>query len=463
MPSQPPVKKARGHELQVEIPPGTPAAVCWNAPREDGLAFAVDEFVQSLPPLLPHDVDWRSRKILLIQADISRGKSGQPLCEKDKRSIRKVSSKRLGATGNLFMILGAKYMNLQNDHVPSKLANGTVGILQSIVLVPSARIRTVALENAITSLVHAVYASEVEALMFKHDTPAFKSSNFFPELPQGCFPVVAKTFSKKFNFGGDALVSATVTQFQITLACVLTGHKMQGRSVDSIILGDLVGADKYGATGWLYVVLSRVRTLSGLYTLQLLTEDLSKYKPRTAVINEMERLRKIGSQTMNRLCSAIHGMSASEFISNNADRRARRAQVVVSRPLGEPTPDPSFTQSVSSTKQPSCSRTKTKKNRVRVQPIPSSSQVVVSRHLGEPTPDSCPTQSISSTDTQQPSRSKTPTKKNRVRVQPSNAITILVTDLVLLVIYTVCLSIFRLLHHTHARTSKWEPRRRLPL
>ena len=238
---------------------------------------------------------------------------------------------------------------------------------------------------------------------------------------------------------------------------------MQGRSVDSIILGDLVGADKYGATGWLYVVLSRVRTLSGLYTLQLLTEDLSKYKPRTAVINEMERLRKIGAQTMNRPCSAIHGMSASEFISNNADRRARRAQVVVSRPLGEPTPDPSFTQSVSSTKQPSCSRTKTKKNRVRVQPIPSSSQVVVSRHLGEPTPDSCPTQSISSTDTQQPSRSKTPTKKNRVRVQPSNAITILVTDLLLLVIYTVCLSIYRLLHHTHARTSKWEPRRRLPL
>jgi hypothetical protein len=213
------------------------------------------------------------------------------------------------------MILDAKYMNLQNDHVVAKLANGTVGRLQGINLLPAARIRQEAVASAAGAMVHAVYASEVQALIFKHDTQAFKTSNFFPELPAGCFPVEPSTSRKKFSFGGGSTVTARVTQFNITLACVLTGHKMQGQSVDSVILGDLLGSHKYGATGWLYVVLSRVRTLGGLYTLQLLDEDVSKYKRRATVIREMERLRVLGTKTENRLARALSDGTVRSFVN----------------------------------------------------------------------------------------------------------------------------------------------------
>lgn len=48
------------------------------------------------------------------------------------------------------------------------------------------------------------------------------------------------------------------------------------------------------------VVLSRVRTLAGLFILVKLCADVSKYKPRTMVMREMNRLRKIESQTLAR-------------------------------------------------------------------------------------------------------------------------------------------------------------------
>ena len=108
---------------------------------------------------------------------------------------------------------------------------------------------------------------------------------------------------KKFNIGAESTVKR-VTQFRVALASVLTGHKMQGRSMDHVILGDLVGPAKYGSTGYLYVVLSRVRTLRGLFTLTLLDPDPKRYKARIHVIREMERLREIEEGTLARLRAA---------------------------------------------------------------------------------------------------------------------------------------------------------------
>ena len=48
---------------------------------------------------------------------------------------------------------------------------------------------------------------------------------------------------------------------------------------------------RYGSTGWLYVVLSRVRDISGLFTLVPLSTDRGKYKKRHDVLQEMDRLR----------------------------------------------------------------------------------------------------------------------------------------------------------------------------
>ena len=73
--------------------------------------------------------------------------------------------------------------------------------------------------------------------------------------------------------------------------------------MDFIILGDLQPRYQYGQQGWLYVILSRVRTLKGLFTLVKLDSNMSKYKPRLDVMQEMDRLEKIEVETLKQLNS----------------------------------------------------------------------------------------------------------------------------------------------------------------
>ena len=68
--------------------------------------------------------------------------------------------------------------------------------------------------------------------------------------------------------------------------------------------------------GWLYVVLSRVRTLEGLHTLVMLDPDPSKYKPRLNVIWEMERLRRIEQYTLQRVQKALDDPALASLLSS---------------------------------------------------------------------------------------------------------------------------------------------------
>ena len=64
------------------------------------------------------------------------------------------------------------------------------------------------------------------------------------------------------------------------MSIVLTGHKIQGLTVDSIILGSISKGHRSGVSGWLYVVLSRVKTIEGLFLMEKIEEDPTKYKIR---------------------------------------------------------------------------------------------------------------------------------------------------------------------------------------
>ncbi len=97
------------------------------------------------------------------------------------------------------MILGVKYINTSNDDVSNELSNGTMGVLTSIVLLPHARIRMVALESLETLTIHAVYASEVEQFVFMHAVKDFQVEAF-PSLGPGQFPVGAEKLKKKVQY-----------------------------------------------------------------------------------------------------------------------------------------------------------------------------------------------------------------------------------------------------------------------
>ena len=77
----------------------------------------------------------------------------------------------------------------------------------------------------------------------------------------------------------------------------ITGHKLQGLSMDKIVVYDF----DYGKLNWNYVVLSRVRTLSGLFLMKPLSyEKLMGLEKRSMIESkeklkfEDERLRALG-------------------------------------------------------------------------------------------------------------------------------------------------------------------------
>ncbi|KAK4003752.1 hypothetical protein OUZ56_005507 [Daphnia magna] len=162
-----------------------------------------------------------------------------------------------------------------NVDVTRGIANETVTKLYDIILAPDAQIRIANVENG--NQCHAVYATEVTSAIFKHSSPLQREVTSFATLP------------------------VKVTQFPCVSALVLTGHKIQGRTLDAVILGALSRIHKTGHSGWIYVILSRVRTVNNLFLLTPLEEDLKKYKPRTDVMTEMNRLRLIEIATLARL------------------------------------------------------------------------------------------------------------------------------------------------------------------
>ena len=77
----------------------------------------------------------------------------------------------------------------------------------------------------------------------------------------------------------------------------LTGHKVQGATLDAIIVGSW-GCYKYGAQGWLNIVLSRVRQLSDLYILEKLPERPEFFKNRFEVEVENTPIKNLSTMTL---------------------------------------------------------------------------------------------------------------------------------------------------------------------
>ena len=73
--------------------------------------------------------------------------------------------------------------------------------------------------------------------------------------------------------------NAKVKQVPVNCNIATTGHKLQGMSKDVLIVNDW----NYRCTNWVYVVLSRVRTLAGLYLMKPLDLERSFNVPESLI------------------------------------------------------------------------------------------------------------------------------------------------------------------------------------
>ena len=151
-------------------------------------------------------------------------------------------------------------------------ANGTCALLEQVLLKPGGTPFSVTLDSGIA--VKGVLASQVDKLQLQHCDPSLSPPQFDLE-PE------TYNFRTRWPIPESLRASPTRTTEVIRMQgrqipCVVnhatTGHKLQGKSVDNIFV-----ANWNYKGNWVYVVLSRVRTIDGLYLQQPLQLDVQKY------------------------------------------------------------------------------------------------------------------------------------------------------------------------------------------
>ena len=140
-----------------------------------------------------------------------------------------------------------------NLDVGNTLANGTQGKVKRIILKPS---ETTHRQKIDAHTVDCVYASQVDHLLFLANGKEHKIAPM-------------KYSSIKVNYSlpqhwqlddSTSTMHVTANQLPLMSNTATTGHKLQGSSLDAVYVPDW----NY-SVNWPYVVISRVRTLQGLF------------------------------------------------------------------------------------------------------------------------------------------------------------------------------------------------------
>ena len=123
------------------------------------------------------------------------------------------------------------------------------------------------LELECGTFINATFVSKVDCIVLEHENP---------DISPRVFEVEAKSFTfTAQNVRVDDVpenLKMKGFQFPIISNTCSTGHKLQGCTVKSLLVNDWCYK-----SNWAYVVISRVKTLAGLFLGEELTEDLSKF------------------------------------------------------------------------------------------------------------------------------------------------------------------------------------------
>ena len=90
-----------------------------------------------------------------------------------------------------------------------------------------------------------------------------------------------------------------VTQIPVNNSDATTGHKLQGMSKDTVIITSWPPLNNMIFTNWEYTVLSRARTLNGLFIFQPIDMDKS-FKPTDELKQYLRRAKNLQNKVLNR-------------------------------------------------------------------------------------------------------------------------------------------------------------------
>ena len=171
----------------------------------------------------------------------------------------------------LRLYIGCRVMLPHNINVRNGLANGTQANVGRVKLLQG----VVPTETMINEKcgVKTVFASQVEFIELEHANDRINPRTFHVKPKQHTFKVqLTKPCMLQTKKEKKEEITMRATQIPLMICNATTGHKLQGCGVLSIFVNSWSNV-----SNWTYVVLSRVRTLSGLYMREPLSTDLSKY------------------------------------------------------------------------------------------------------------------------------------------------------------------------------------------
>jgi hypothetical protein len=181
------------------------------------------------------------------------------------------------------LCLGPRWNTMINDNldVHNGIANGTTAEFVRAYLKSGAKLEPIQMFGY---WVYSVTVDEVDQLEFEwQDYDRFKGS-FRVDPAQSVYKVkfpVTEAGSKEVRVP----TTMDLTQFPTVVNFGTTGQKLQGKSVDELVI-----AEWSKVKNWAYVVLSRVCTLAGLFLEKPIPADID-FTPNPDYLAMMERMR----------------------------------------------------------------------------------------------------------------------------------------------------------------------------
>lgn len=190
-----------------------------------------------------------------------------------------------------------------NNDVKSGQANGTQTLLQKVVLKQGETASQIMLNGQIP--VKAVHASQVDHMVLRHCNDRITPELFSvsPKRYTSFKARIPKPESLQLNNNDREWITMRGVQVPVLVNNATTGHKLQGSGVDNLFVHNWSDV-----TNWSYVMLSRVRTHTGLFCRKNLSENLSKYKVPEGLTNmlrsfEQRRPRPLTEDSYEELLS----------------------------------------------------------------------------------------------------------------------------------------------------------------
>jgi hypothetical protein len=328
-------------EKKLNIPEG--GAVCTHD-NVTAMAcnFTIARMVAASKPVHPQQPgSWRDRGLLIIYGELS-GRD-QEFPPGVLRHLRGLPAKKTEMHSTMLpFIINNVYRVRDNLAVDRGIANGTIAEGRNVIFCENVDEDEVVKFQIVPGPefgggFHYTYARYTDGLILRHTMAYWRKQQFVrpgegsgivsgegvngyeelamhnlttPELVERChpaldlgeFPLSRKSVS--FNFKRSKKSEpekAKLDSFPLDMANVVTGDSLQGTTQIFLLVLEM-GPGKNNSTGYVYMLVTRVRERTHIFFRQKFQLDPEQYPLRVNVMQEQDRIRELCNRTYKVLC-----------------------------------------------------------------------------------------------------------------------------------------------------------------